>query len=155
MYYERENFTNTLIYFVIIVIVLPTNYHLSYILVVTEECSIDKEGYRSYSGNVDTTEDGRPCLPWSNVLLQAQGQYQDQYQDQNQYQDLINELVQHNYCRNIDHDVGGAWCFTVTASLTNQSDYQHDTKGGGLPWGYCKVKNCGKNIFYSFPNISS
>ena len=97
-------------------------------VVKAKDCSITKTGFRVYSGKEKFTVDGRECLPW------------DQLDEQLKFNLSVDD---HNYCRNPDGDLGGAWCFTDEEG--NTEDYHHADKGKGHSWGYCRVSNCGKS----------
>ena len=78
---------------------------------VNTECQEGKPLGLSYIGSVDVTANGVPCRVWQPYELQD------------------HQGVEHNHCRNPDHDPVGVWCYI--ANNTQET------------WGYCSVPICG------------
>ena len=75
-----------------------------------------------YTGDQDTTKDGRPCQRW----------------DIN-YPNVVNHRPQgnfkHNYCRNPDNDSNGPWCYFA------DFDRNSETRN----FNYCDIPECRPN----------
>jgi len=82
----------------------------------------DTDG-RGYRGNKAQTRDFHTCMNWS-IKTKMAGGSGIHTGTVNAFE---NGVEDHNYCRNPDHDVKGAWCYTTTP---------------GLRWQYCKLDTC-------------
>ena len=83
-----------------------------------DDCSIDNQGRRTYSGKVNITEDGKECQPWEESPIK-----------------LPSENL--NYCRNPDMDPIGPWCFPKGHSISSQGTDESEPP-------YCKAPTCSK-----------
>ena len=72
-----------------------------------------------YDGKISTTKSGFTCQNWN-----------ENYPHKPQYPGN-KELWNHNYCRNPDNDVNGAWCYTLDPLVA---------------WEYCDIPVCTKEM---------
>jgi len=70
-----------------------------------------------YLGTMSSTISGRTCMLWPQVT----------------------GLGNHNYCRNPDDKLGGAWCYTNTTLVTTNTT---DSTDAYFLWEYCDVPYC-------------
>lgn len=75
-----------------------------------------------YRGTKSSTTYGLTCMLWPQVT----------------------GLGNHNFCRNPDGNLGGAWCYTNTTVVSNTTDFTNSTDDDFL-WEYCDVPYCKDN----------
>jgi hypothetical protein len=64
---------------------------------------------REYHGTLSTSASGRKCQKWNVQEPHHHDKTPEEFPDKN--------LGDHNYCRNPDDDINGAWCFTEDPNL--------------------------------------
>ncbi|CBY39572.1 unnamed protein product [Oikopleura dioica] len=64
---------------------------------------------REYHGTLSTSASGRKCQKWNVQQPHHHDKTPEEFPDKN--------LGDHNYCRNPDDDINGAWCFTEDPNL--------------------------------------
>lgn len=73
-----------------------------------------------YAGTKSETASGKTCVYWNQINIYVQHWYGTRFP----------KRVNHNYCRNLDNDPNGPWCFTST---------------NGETWDYCDIDMCFEN----------
>lgn len=69
-----------------------------------------------YAGKISKTANNKNCIAWNKVNRATKAWYGTRY-----------PAVTHNYCRNVDNDSNGPWCYT---------------NANGKEWGYCDIPQC-------------
>ena len=96
-----------------------------------ENCGCPNLHQSDYRGSINTTKSGKHCARWNNEDLN--NWYKDFYSEDifQSYskQEFPNAGPEDNFCRNLDDDPGGPWCFPYDLS-------------GTWDWEMCDVPMC-------------
>ena len=82
------------------------------------ECVPEGSRGLSYRGSLSITRNGLTCQQWAPQLMRISGVDES----------ALAELRGHNYCRNVDNDPAGPWCYTTNPHA---------------PKDYCSMPVCG------------
>ena len=78
-----------------------------------ENCGCPNLHQSDYRGSINTTKSGKHCVRWNNEDL---NNWYKEFNDEDIFevyskQEFPNAGPEDNFCRNLDNDPGGPWCF--------------------------------------------
>jgi len=85
-----------------------------------QNCLLEGSRGVNYRGSQSITRNGLNCQKWNPQIMRSN--YMNMASEE-----ILNELSGHNYCRNIDNDIDGLWCYTTNPRM---------------PKDYCSIPSC-------------
>jgi hypothetical protein len=85
-----------------------------------QNCLLEGSRGVNYRGIQSITRNGLMCQKWNPQIMRSN--YMNMASEE-----ILNELSGHNYCRNIDNDIDGPWCYTTNPRM---------------PKDYCNIPSC-------------